>query len=35
MGIVNRADNASGDTGPAKFLVRINRHRLANQIAGV
>jgi len=33
--IVNRPDNASGDTGPAKFLVRINRHRFANQIAGV
>ncbi len=32
---VNRADNASGDTGPAKFLVRINRHQFVNQVAGV
>lgn len=35
IGIVNRADNLSGDTGPAKFLVRINRHQYVNQIAGV
>jgi len=35
IGLVNRADNDPSDTGPLKFLVRINRHRLANQIAGV
>lgn len=33
MGIVNRADNAVGEH--AKWLVRINRHQFANQIAGV
>jgi hypothetical protein len=34
VGVVNRADNdpASAST---KFLVRINRHRIANQVAGV
>lgn len=32
---VNRADNATGDTGPAKFFVRINRHQYVNQVAGV
>ena len=33
--VVNRADNTLDDTGPLKFLVRINRHRNANQIAGI
>jgi hypothetical protein len=32
-GFVNRPDNAIGSS--AKWLVRINRHSLANQIAGV
>jgi hypothetical protein len=35
VGIVNRPDNLSGDTGPAKFLVRINRHQYVDQVAGV
>ena len=35
VGIVNRPDNVSGDTGPAKFLVRINRHQYVDQVAGV
>lgn len=40
VGMVNRADNDPGSavgTGAAssKFLVRINRHRYSNQIAGV
>ena len=40
VGIVNRADNDPGSavgTGAdaSRFLVRINRHRYANQIAGV
>lgn len=33
QGIVNRADNAAGEH--AKWLVSLNRHRLANQVAGV
>lgn len=33
MGLVNRADNAVGEH--AKWLVRINRHRLVDQIAGL
>lgn len=33
FGLVNRADNAVGDS--AKWLVRINRHRYVDQIAGV
>lgn len=40
MGMVNRADNDPGSavgTGAdaSRFLVRINRHRYANQLAGV
>jgi hypothetical protein len=33
MGLVNRADNAIGEH--AKWLVRINRHQFANQVAGI
>lgn len=33
MGFVNRPDNAVGEN--AKWLVRINRHRHVNQIAGI
>lgn len=33
VGLVNRADNAVGEN--AKWLVRINRHFYANQVAGV
>ncbi len=33
VGIVNRPDNAAGDS--AKWLVRINRHRYVDQLAGV
>lgn len=33
MGLVNRPDNAIGEH--AKWLVRINRHRHVNQIAGI
>lgn len=33
--VVNRADNDLSATGPLRFLVRINRHRNANQVAGV
>lgn len=33
VGFVNRADNAVGEH--AKWLVRINRHQRANQVAGV
>lgn len=32
IGLVNRADNAIGEH--AKWLVRINRHQYANQVAG-
>lgn len=32
VGLVNRADNAVGEN--AKWLVRINRHQYANQVAG-
>lgn len=36
VGIMNRVDNVSGSTaGPARYLVRINRHQYANQIAGI
>lgn len=34
VGIVNRADN-DPTIASTKFLVRINRHRLVNQVAGV
>ena len=34
VGITNRDDNAGGSAA-AKFLVRINRHRFVNQVAGV
>lgn len=34
VGIVNRVDNVSG-TAAARYLVRINRHQYANQVAGV
>jgi hypothetical protein len=33
--VVNRVDNTVGDTGPLRFLVKINRHQHANQVAGV
>lgn len=33
VGFVNRADNAIGEH--AKWLVRINRHQFANQVAGI
>lgn len=33
VGLVNREDNAIGEH--AKYLVRINRHQYANQVAGV
>jgi hypothetical protein len=33
VGLVNRPDNAIGDS--AKWLVRINRHRYVDQLAGV
>lgn len=33
VGLVNRADNAVGEH--AKWLVRINRHQFANQVAGI
>jgi hypothetical protein len=33
VGFVNRTDNAIGEN--AKWLVRINRHQFANQVAGV
>lgn len=33
VGLVNRPDNAVG--AAAKYLVRINRHRYVNQVAGV
>ena len=33
VGLVNRADNEVGAN--AKWLVRLNRHRFANQVAGV
>lgn len=33
VGFVNRVDNAIGEH--AKWLVRINRHRYANQVAGI
>jgi hypothetical protein len=33
--VVNRVDNDLAATGPLRFLVRINRHRHANQVAGV
>lgn len=33
FGIVNRPDNAAGDS--CKWLVRINRHRYVDQLAGV
>jgi hypothetical protein len=32
--VVNRVDNTPGDTGPLRFLVRINRHLHNNQVAG-
>ena len=34
IGITNRDDNAGGSAA-AKFLVRINRHKYANQIIGI
>ena len=33
--VVNRVDNDPTATGPLRFLVRINRHQHANQVAGV
>ena len=33
IGLVDRPDNAVGDS--AKWLVRINRHQFANQVAGI
>lgn len=33
--VVNRVDIDPNDTGPLRFLVRINRHQFANQVAGV
>ena len=33
VGLVNRPDNAIGEN--AKWLVRINRHQYANQVAGI
>lgn len=33
--VVNRVDNDLAATGPLRFLVRINRHQHANQVAGV
>lgn len=33
VGLVNRADNEVGPN--AKWLVRLNRHRFANQVAGI
>jgi hypothetical protein len=35
INVVNRADVEVGGTGPLRFLVRINRHQYANQVAGV
>lgn len=33
--VVNRVDNDPDASGPLRFLVRINRHQFANQVAGV
>lgn len=35
INVVNRVDNDPNSSGPLRFLVRINRHRHANQVAGV
>lgn len=35
VNVVNRVDNDPTASGPLRFLVRINRHQFANQVAGI